>query len=150
MPRNEQASPRVVRFGVRALVAAALGISCASWLVIGTAGADEAVPDQPAMWEHLRGQMKDPGSAYYRNARYVVNRKGDSVGNISFCGEINARNSYGGFVGFRPFIVNWMQGKGMFVWEGDGVALLYGPLCGTEPTAAITPEVTTVPDMAQP
>lgn len=42
-------------------------------------------------------QMKDPSSTQYRN---IVER------NNIVCGEVNAKNSYGAYAGFRRFIVD--------------------------------------------
>ncbi|MGH8123618.1 MAG: hypothetical protein ACREPT_12700 [Rudaea sp.] len=41
--------------------------------------------------------MKDPSSVQFRNMR----RKNDSYNIV--CGEVNAKNGYGGYVGFVPF-----------------------------------------------
>jgi hypothetical protein len=43
--------------------------------------------------------LKDPGSAQFKNV--VV--KTNSLGETAVCGEYNARNSFGGYVGFQPF-----------------------------------------------
>jgi hypothetical protein len=45
--------------------------------------------------------LKDPAAAQFRN----VQLKGLAQGK-AMCGEINAKNSYGGYVGFRPFAVH--------------------------------------------
>ncbi|MDH0520842.1 hypothetical protein [Achromobacter xylosoxidans] len=47
--------------------------------------------------------LKDPDSAKFRNQK-------------SFCGEVNAKNSYGGYTGFKRFIA---AGKDLVVLEGD-------------------------------
>ena len=44
-------------------------------------------------------QLRDPGSAQFRNVRRHVN----SLGTTTFCGEVNSRNAYGGMTGFRRF-----------------------------------------------
>lgn len=54
--------------------------------------------------EFVTGVLKDPGSAEFRNQH-------------GFCGEVNSKNSYGGFVGFKRFIA---ATKDMVVFEGDG------------------------------
>lgn len=48
---------------------------------------------------------KDPGSAQFRDT-YVI--RWDDKGRVvySLCGEINAKNSYGAYVGFTPFYVD--------------------------------------------
>lgn len=42
-------------------------------------------------------QMRDPASAQFRAVKV---RKSGAV-----CGEVNAKNGYGGYVGFREFVV---------------------------------------------
>jgi hypothetical protein len=44
-------------------------------------------------------QMKDPGSVQFRNLKAVING-GNEEG---LCGEMNGKNSYGGYVGFTQF-----------------------------------------------
>jgi len=51
--------------------------------------------------EHIKKGMKDPDSAKFQNARLVDFDKGAVV-----CGEVNAKNSYGGYVGYRPFVAS--------------------------------------------
>ncbi|WP_372502401.1 hypothetical protein P7L66_13330 [Tistrella mobilis] len=45
-------------------------------------------------------QLKDPDSAKFRDVRLVDHPAGGRV----VCGEVNARNSYGGYVGFARFV----------------------------------------------
>lgn len=40
-------------------------------------------------------KLKDPGSAQFKSA---------FVNGISYCGEVNAKNSYGGYNGFKRFV----------------------------------------------
>lgn len=47
----------------------------------------------------VANSLKDPSSAQFRNVR-IASYKGGSV----VCGEVNGKNSYGGYVGFRPFV----------------------------------------------
>lgn len=42
--------------------------------------------------------MKDPASAQFRNMRYGGHNK------IVVCGEINAKNGFGAYAGFTPFM----------------------------------------------
>lgn len=49
----------------------------------------------------LLSDLKDPDSAKFRNVRM---READSAKFV--CGEINAKNSYGGYVGFTPFLTD--------------------------------------------
>ncbi len=55
--------------------------------------------------EHGKNQvkslLKDPNSAEFKGVGIVINSKGEDA----VCGEVNARNSYGGYVGFKKFVV---------------------------------------------
>jgi len=42
--------------------------------------------------------LKDPQSAQFKNARLVAFQEGAVV-----CGEVNGKNSYGGYTGFKKF-----------------------------------------------
>lgn len=57
--------------------------------------------DRLALEEQIRAQLKDPESAKFREERIYP---GPAGGPSTLCGEINARNSMGGYVGFRRFI----------------------------------------------
>jgi len=46
--------------------------------------------------------FKDPDSAKFRNVGVYKAAKGD--GELSVCGEVNAKNSYGAYVGYRSFV----------------------------------------------
>lgn len=49
--------------------------------------------------------LKDPSSAQFRNVRVlrgVPNLKGEPIDVV--CGEVNGKNSYGGYIGFSPWI----------------------------------------------
>jgi hypothetical protein len=53
--------------------------------------------------EEMKGflvkKLKDPDSALFRNIKVVSRPEGKLV-----CGEMNAKNSLGGYVGYKPFI----------------------------------------------
>ncbi len=51
-------------------------------------------------------QLKDPDSASFRNERR---------GKMAVCGEVNAKNSFGGYVGYRRFVAT----AGFAVFEQD-------------------------------
>lgn len=53
--------------------------------------------------EAAKNGLKDPDSAKFRNLYEVAGMKDDS-GNHAVCGEVNAKNSYGGYVGYRRFM----------------------------------------------
>ena len=49
--------------------------------------------------QQVAAQLKDPASAQFRNVRSSTLRETD------VCGEVNAKNSFGGYTGFKRFIV---------------------------------------------
>lgn len=59
----------------------------------------------------MREMMKDPATVQFRRARIV---KKDGLRFV--CGEINAKNSYGGYVGFQRFI---STPQGVVIMDGD-------------------------------
>lgn len=64
----------------------------------------------------IAADMKDPDSAKFRYLRFVDQKEtaeGDVVGMI--CGQVNAKNAFGAYVGFHPFIIEIsMKSKGIF------------------------------------
>lgn len=54
------------------------------------------------MTQPLRQGLFDPDSAQFRNMRLVSNWQKDSS---VLCGEMNARNRMGGYIGFVKFVV---------------------------------------------
>ncbi len=55
----------------------------------------------------IRGIMKDPDSAKFKN---IVSSRRD--GTVYVCGSVNAKNSFGGYVGFSPFRVDIEEATG--------------------------------------
>lgn len=61
----------------------------------------DATEDEVALaLEALKRKAKDPESVQIRGTLVQVS---DKPGGRHMCGEFNAKNSYGGYVGFRPF-----------------------------------------------
>ena len=64
------------------------------------AGASEQ--EEAAVMAAVAALMKDPDSVQFRNVQTVVYNT--EVGRSAYvCGEFNAKNSYGGYVGYRRF-----------------------------------------------
>jgi hypothetical protein len=49
----------------------------------------------------VANSLKDPSSAQFRNVQLVPYKDSHVI-----CGEVNGKNSYGGYVGFRPFVAS--------------------------------------------
>lgn len=72
---------------------------------------DQAVPNAVELSEfavlskyRLKERLRDPDSAAYRNVRIYRHPKSD--GGFVFCGEVNARNGFGGMAGFERFVAS--------------------------------------------
>lgn len=50
--------------------------------------------------EAVKSQLKDPGSAQFRGVYF--HRGSDGI--PMTCGEVNSKNSYGGYIGYQKFI----------------------------------------------
>ena len=69
-----------------------------------SAAAMTEIRSQRMAREFVTGVLKDPGSAEFRDQR-------------GFCGQVNSKNSFGGYVGFKRFIA---ASTDMVVFEKDG------------------------------
>lgn len=80
----------------------------------------------------IKEMLKDPESARFRR---VYGAQGE-VDKIAICGEFNAKNSYGGYTGYKPFMV-FEDGDRGFVWDSnaDGFSfdnMMIEEICPTE------------------
>ena len=66
----------------------------------GVALAQDTDPDIETAKALVVADFKDPASAQFRDIT-----TGTLDGVVYVCGEVNARNSYGGYTGFSPFAV---------------------------------------------
>jgi hypothetical protein len=95
---------------------------------------DAANPEDGALIEsskvRVARDLKDPASVQFRDV--VVVRNGKSV---TVCGEYNAKNSYGAYVGFQKFFAS----PGSAITEGESAAarpeylMLWAHLCQPRP-----------------
>ena len=76
-----------------------LAMACVCVLATPSANADEAVIETAQT--RVRDVLRDPQSAEFRNLSY---RQGRTNLPDVVCGEVNARNAFGGFVGYAPFV----------------------------------------------
>jgi hypothetical protein len=73
--------------------------------------------DSTSVEDAVKATLRDPNSAQFQNFEFNEDR--------SVCGEVNARNAYGGMVGFQPFAVV------------DEVVFLYSPVNSFEQSVPI-------------
>lgn len=87
-------------------------------MVAGIAQAQQdCSPVVDAIQKSIAPTMKDPGSIQLRNIKFY--QYTDEKGKDSFMamGELNGKNSYGGYVGFMPFGINLLSTpKGPFAF----------------------------------
>jgi hypothetical protein len=87
---------------------------------VATEEDEDTGPDQAiqmrivvASQDGVRSRLKDPDSAEFRNVGYY---SGGEEGASAVCGEVNAKNSFGGFTGFERFVA---LGKDIAFLESD-------------------------------
>lgn len=100
------------------------------------ANADYGAPMSPAQCqliaeEAIRNQLKDPDSAEFKNETPCFKDWMSSVPILGMkaafgylqTGEVNGKNSYGGYVGFRPFMVLMKNGHVLrsCITDSDGI-----------------------------
>jgi len=89
--------------------------------------ADERVQAEASIQNagrYLAQTMRDPASATFRNI-FLYKRVSAKPGHqVTVCGEVNARNGYGGLTGFQQFMVSGDQ-----VYVGSAVGLDVAYLC---------------------
>lgn len=89
---------------VRRLLSGVALIGCAS-MTNADSVFEKIVPPEARAEEArnaVKAILKDPESAQFRNL-YTKSIGGKLVGSVVVCGEVNAKNSYGGYIGFTRF-----------------------------------------------
>ncbi len=65
--------------------------------------------------KEISSVMKDPESVKFRNIKYIKDNDNDDYINGNVCGEYNAKNGYGAYTGYKPFLIKIsMKSKGIF------------------------------------
>lgn len=88
-----------------------------------SAAREAAITDSTALAQrHVQERLKDPGSAMFRNVTF-----NPTTGSV--CGEVNARNSYGGYTGYSYFWLRIVDGSPEGLWIDSGNERLAATLC---------------------
>jgi|HubBroStandDraft_6_1064221.scaffolds.fasta_scaffold180952_2 hypothetical protein len=92
--------------------------------------------EQEAVANEVRNQLRDPDSAEFRNiAAYHDTRFGRMV-----CGELNAKNSFGGYVGYTGFVIKVGANGGQeMLLDQDGEFPQAARICRMETAEAANP-----------
>lgn len=69
----------------------------------------------------ITSRLRDPTSAQFREVTGYSLPDGSRI----ICGEVNARNGFGGYAGFSPFYVRLRDGQVIRLYNDDGTG--YGP-----------------------
>jgi hypothetical protein len=91
--------------GIIRITATATAILCASTVLAAEPYRDRSTNAKEIAWMDLgmdlvRGKLKDPDSAKFRGVYF---HRG-ATNTPTACGEVNAKNSFGGYSGFERFI----------------------------------------------
>lgn len=85
----------------------------------------EATPEElEVATTMVTDRLKDPDSARIRNVR-LMQEGGDLV-----CGEVNARNSFGGYTGFSHFVIMDGTREDPVVWIDEAKPGVAAAACG--------------------
>ncbi|GIT95582.1 hypothetical protein JANAI62_22050 [Jannaschia pagri] len=69
---------------------------------------------------HLEASLRDPESLRFRHAEGFRTVTGDRI----VCGEYNAKNGFGGYVGYQPYYVRLRQDQVAAAYFGSSLARL--------------------------
>lgn len=72
--------------------------------------------------EMVKGRLKDPFSAHFRDVRQTSDGK-------YVCGQVNARNAMGGYVGYRQFVAILERDKEPALWIDAASEEIAAVLC---------------------
>lgn len=82
----------------------------------------------------ITAQLRDPLSAQWRGIRGYTTAFGDQI----ICGEINAKNAFGGYVGFKQFYARYRGGQLMNTQlDGEAGLDLASVACGSAAAGTI-------------
>lgn len=99
-------------------------------LAAGVSGAAQArelnAAEKEVIADAVRDQLKDPDSAQF---------KWGELKSASYCGLVNAKNAYGGYTGFSPFMVFTIEREGAIT--GAAVIGLGGGETGEQATLGV-------------
>lgn len=57
--------------------------------------------------KEMTQRLKDPGSAIFKESAFYPDKEsGSNESNGYVCGLVNAKNSFGGYIGFQPYYIH--------------------------------------------
>lgn len=118
---------RLIAISVTCLVAVA-ACTPAPDITLTTKATATTSQDQAALASGLASRMKDPSSVQYRGIRSFVTSGNQRI----ICGEYNAKNSFGAYTGFEPFLVRTYEDQPVSTLAADNntyMATVIGEMC---------------------
>jgi len=71
--------------------------------------------------QKISSSLKDPASAQFRNIKVLLDRKyQENLSTDVVCGDVNAKNSYGGYTGFTSFV--WVSHSDLMLIRSLGTS----------------------------
>ncbi len=113
-------------------------------IAVGAAKSPAPPSDAADPWEALiksgltqfTDKFKDPSSVQFRSLRLYGGSGADEP--LAVCGEVNARNSYGGYIGFSRFFLEFQTGASLIEKDGAAaLAALWGDFCSRNPRGGV-------------
>ena len=104
------------------LVAVFLLMSLTAYAATESEIANRLREAEPNGREALLTRLKDPESARFRNVKPTAD-------GLYLCGEVNSKNSMGGYTGFKKFYVLWQLGVVNIQGEGSYLDEIFHDRC---------------------
>jgi hypothetical protein len=105
-------------YAARAIIAAASLLAACAPAIIESEPASLTSRNIAEIKSKAAYSLKDPGSAQFRNIRATIKTRETGTRFTLVCGEINGRNSFGGYAGFTTFAGYLTDGQFLL----DGIA----------------------------
>lgn len=70
-------------------------------------------PEKAFVMAAVNRQLKDPDSSRFKWLKIAELVNNNFTDSVYYCGLVNSKNSYGGYVGYEPFLalISWKKGK---------------------------------------
>lgn len=102
----------------------------AATLSVGAIGASAPKVNEKALRDSFADKLKDSDSAKFKDIHQIP---GDVAGLWIVCGDVNAKNSYGAYAGFVPFMaMATKEGKAPVSYIALGTGEAAAQLCASK------------------
>ncbi|UWQ16127.1 hypothetical protein [Jannaschia sp. M317] len=91
---------------LRALLPLLLLLGCVPTVPVSVASAPLSAADKTVAQAYIRESLRDPDGARFRREEGFRTSQGDTI----ICGEYNATNGFGGYVGYSTYYIRLRDG----------------------------------------